>query len=103
MVLWVWAVCAFGQEFIIKFATVAPEGSTWMNIMRDYDAAVRQRERRTDGISDLPRASEGDEGAVLRKIRVGQLQAGGFTGVGMGDVAPMVRILGHSLLGQLGR
>lgn len=35
----------------------------------------------------------GDEKDVVRKIRLGQLQAGGFTGVGLGEIAPEVRIL----------
>jgi TRAP-type C4-dicarboxylate transport system substrate-binding protein len=30
---------------------------------------------------------------VIKKIRIGQLQAGGFTGVGLGEVAPEVRLL----------
>lgn len=93
MVLWGWAACAHAQEFIIKFATVAPEGSTWMNIMREYDAAVRKETGGRVGFRIYPGQVMGDENAVLRKIRVGQLQAGGFTGVGMGDIAPMVRIL----------
>ena len=83
----------YGQEFTIKFATVAPDGSTWMNIMREYDAVVRKESGGRVGFRIYPGQVMGDESAVLRKIRVGQLQAGGFTGVGLGDVAPMVRIL----------
>jgi len=30
---------------------------------------------------------------VVRKIRLGQLQAGGFTGVGLGEIAPEARLL----------
>jgi TRAP-type C4-dicarboxylate transport system substrate-binding protein len=30
---------------------------------------------------------------MLRKIRVGQIQSGGFTGVGLGEISPRVRIL----------
>ncbi|TAK61363.1 MAG: ABC transporter substrate-binding protein, partial [Bacteroidetes bacterium] len=29
----------FSQEHTIKFATVAPEGSTWITIMREFDQA----------------------------------------------------------------
>jgi TRAP-type C4-dicarboxylate transport system substrate-binding protein len=83
----------YGQEFTIKFATVAPEGSTWMNIMREYDATIRKESGGRVGFRVYAGQVMGDESAVLRKIRVGQLQAGGFTGVGLGDVAPMVRIL----------
>ena len=34
----------FTQQHIIKFVTLAPEGSTWINVMREYDAAVRKDE-----------------------------------------------------------
>ncbi|MBI5464251.1 MAG: TRAP transporter substrate-binding protein DctP [Ignavibacteriales bacterium] len=84
---------AFAQQFIIKFATVAPEGSTWMNTMREYDAAVRKESGGRVGFKIYGGSVQGDERAVLKKIRIGQLQAGGFTGVAMGEVAPMVRIL----------
>jgi TRAP-type C4-dicarboxylate transport system substrate-binding protein len=42
----------------------------------------------------------GDEKDVLRKIRIGQLHAAGFTGVGMGEIAPEVRILDTPFLFQ---
>jgi hypothetical protein len=35
----------------------------------------------------------GDEKDVVRKIRLGQLHAGGFTGVGLGEIAPTLRLL----------
>ena len=30
---------------------------------------------------------------MVRKVRIGQLQAAGFTGVGLGEIAPELRIL----------
>src|SRR5688572_29835164 len=35
----------------------------------------------------------GDEKDVVKKIRIGQIHAGGFTGVGLGEVAPGARLL----------
>ena len=29
------------QQYTIKFATVAPEGSPWMNVMREFDRQIR--------------------------------------------------------------
>ncbi len=81
------------QEYTIKFATLAPEGSTWMNVMKEYDAAVRKESGGRLGFKFYPGGIAGDEKDVLRKIRIGQYQAGGFTGVGMGEIAPEVRIL----------
>ena len=86
------------QEFTIKFATIAPDGSTWMNVMKQYDAAVRKESGGRLGFKIYPGGVQGDEKSVLRKIRVGQLQCGGFTGVGMGEIAPKVRILDSPFL-----
>ncbi len=81
------------QQYTIKFATVAPEGSTWMKLMREYDKAVQKESGGRVKFRIYPGGVQGKEQDVLRKITIGQLQCGGFTGVGLGEVAPAVRIL----------
>lgn len=81
------------QPYIIKFATIAPKGSTPMNVMEEYDAAVRKESGGKIGFKIYPGNIQGDEKQVLRKIKAGLLQGGGFTGVGMGEIAPKVRVL----------
>jgi TRAP-type C4-dicarboxylate transport system substrate-binding protein len=83
----------FAQQYTIKFASLAPEGSTWLNVMREYDAAIRKESGGRLGFKIYAGGVAGDEKDVLRKIRLGQFHAGGFTGVGMGEMAPTVRIL----------
>lgn len=64
----------------IKIATVAPDGTAWMREMRAGADAVKKD---TDGrveIKYYPGGVMGDEPTVLRKIRIGQLQGGAFTG-----------------------
>lgn len=78
---------------VMKLATVAPEQSTWMQVMRDCERELREA---TGGAVELrlyPGGVSGDEKDVLRKIRFGQLAAGGFTGFGLGEVVPWVRVL----------
>ena len=77
----------------IKFATLAPEGSLWMKAMREIDDAVRERTENRVGFKFYPGGVQGDEKDVLRKIRNGQLHSGGFTGFGLGAVAPEVRVM----------
>ncbi len=86
------------QEHTIKFATIAPEGTTWMNVMKEYDAAIRKESGGRLGFKIYAGGVQGDEKTILRKIRVGQLHSGGFTGVGMGEIAPKVRILDSPFL-----
>jgi TRAP-type C4-dicarboxylate transport system substrate-binding protein len=80
-------------DFQIKFATLAPEGSTWMKTMHAIDDEVRRRTDNRLGFKFYPGGVQGDEKDVLRKIRVGQLQGGGFTGFGLGSIVPEVRIM----------
>lgn len=79
-------------DFQIKFATLAPEGSTWMKTMHAIDDEVRSRTDNRLGFKFYPGGVQGDEKDVLRKIRNGQLHGGGFTGFGLGSVVSEVRI-----------
>jgi len=79
-------------EHQIKFATLAPEGSTWMNTMHTIDEEVRAKTENRVGFKFYPGGVQGDEKDVLRKIRNGQLHAGGFTGFGLGAILPEVRV-----------
>ena len=83
----------FAQQYTIKFASIAPEGSTWMNVMKEFDAAVQKESGGRVKFRMYPSGVQGDEKTVIRKIGVGQLHSAGFTGVGMGEIAPKVRIL----------
>ncbi len=87
----------FGQTKI-RFATVAPEGSTWMKVMREYANAVEDATNNEIEFKIYPGQVAGDEKDVLRKIRIGQLDSGGFTGVGLGEILPEVRIMDSPFL-----
>ncbi len=79
-------------QYILKFAALAPEGSTWMNIINAMNQEIQQKTGGQVALKIYPGGVSGDERDVLRKIRVGQLQAGGFTGIGLGELVPAVRI-----------
>lgn len=73
---------------VIKIATVAPDGTAWMREMR---AGADQIKKDTAGRVDLkyyPGGVMGDEPTVMRKIRIGQLQGGAFTG---GELSQVVK------------
>jgi TRAP-type transport system periplasmic protein len=80
-------------RYELKLATLAPEGSTWMNIMEELDQQIRTSTQGEVGLRWYPGGIQGDELVVLRKIRSGQLQGGGMTGVGLGEIAPSLRVL----------
>ena len=81
------------KQFRIKFATVAPEGSTWVKYMRTLDKTLMEKSQGQIGFNIYPGGIAGDEIDVLRKIRIGQLHCAAFSGVGIAQILPMVRIL----------
>ena len=82
-----------GPKHLIKFATVAPEGTTWMKHMRRLEKDIIKKSNGRLGFSVFPGAVAGDEIDVLRRMRIGQIHAAGFSGVGFGQILPMVRVL----------
>ncbi|MDD8018575.1 MAG: TRAP transporter substrate-binding protein DctP [Bacteroidota bacterium] len=84
---------AFSQQYKIKFATLAPEGSTWITVMKEYDKAVREESGGRLGFVIYGGGVAGDEKDVLRKIRLGQFHSAGITGNGVGEIAKSARIL----------
>jgi len=93
IILLLFATTVFAQEYTIKFATVAPEGTTWINIMKEYDQAVRKESGGRLGFKIYAGGIQGDERDVLRKIKLGQLHSAGITGNGITGMAPKARIL----------
>ena len=81
------------EPLIIKFATLAPEGSTWMNTMRDLERVIKEKSKGRLGFRIYAGGVAGDELDVLKKIRIGQIHCAGFSGVGFGQILPMVRVL----------
>jgi TRAP-type C4-dicarboxylate transport system substrate-binding protein len=81
------------RTFVLKFASLAPEGSTWQNGLQ---AAADEIQERSEGrliFRMYPGGVAGDEKDVLRKIKIGQLHGAAFTGVGLGEICPSVRVM----------
>ncbi len=76
----------------IKFATLAPKGSTWMN---NFEAMGKEIRAKTDGDLRLriyPNGVQGDELDVIRKMRAGLIHAGAMTATGLGEIQEEVLI-----------
>jgi TRAP-type C4-dicarboxylate transport system substrate-binding protein len=80
------------KKQVIKFASLAPDGTTWMRVMRALDKDMRKATNKAVRFRIYPGGVSGNEKDVVRKMRVGQLHAAGFTGVGLGEILPAVRI-----------
>ena len=78
---------------LLKIATLAPEGSSWANVLRTIDTDVRRETSGNVGFKIYPGGVQGDEKVVLRKMRIGQLHGGNFGGQGVSQTLPDVLAL----------
>ena len=80
-------------EHELKFATLAPAGSTWMNLLEEWGEEVSGRSEGRLALKFYPGGVQGDEPDVLKKMRFNQLQGGAFTGYGIGRMYSPARVL----------
>ena len=62
-----------------KIATLSPEGSNWMKVMRAGADEVAEKTDNRVEIKFYPGGVMGDDMAVMRKVRIRQLQGGAVT------------------------
>jgi|ERR1035437_328746 TRAP-type C4-dicarboxylate transport system substrate-binding protein len=93
-------IAAAPAKYEIKFASVAPDGSTWMNIMNELNDEIVEKTGGEVKFKFYPGGVMGDEKDVLSKMNFKQLQAGGFTSQGLGAVLPEIRLLNLPLIFQ---
>lgn len=75
-----------------KIATVAPDGSFWMIEARKAAVEVSERTYGRVTFRFYPGGTMGDDSAVQRKMRIGQLHGGVFIAGSFGHVVPDLHI-----------
>jgi len=86
------------QAATLKIATLSPEGSAWMELLRSGAEEIAVR---TDGRVEFkfyPGGVMGDDKAVLRKIRLGQLHGAVLTVSGLVQTDEDVQLYGLPLI-----
>ena len=86
------------QALNLKIATLAPDGTQWMQELRKGGEEI---EKRTEGrvtIKFYPGGSMGSDRVVLRKIRAGQLQGGALTGGALAEIYPDAQVYSLPML-----
>jgi len=82
----------------LKIATVAPDGSFWMTEAKKAADEISERTHGRVSFRFYPGGTMGDDSAVLRKMRIGQLQGGVFVAGSFDQVAPDLRVYSLPLL-----
>ena len=76
-----------------RIATQAPEGTVWMEAMEDIKRSIEKGTKGRVRFTFFPNGSQGDEKAVIERMDAGLIHGGLFTGIGLGQILPEVRIL----------
>jgi TRAP-type C4-dicarboxylate transport system substrate-binding protein len=86
-------VAANAQTTVLKIATLAPEGSSWMNLFHEWGRAVETHSGGRLKLKFYAGGVAGDERDAVRKMRVGALSGAAVTAIGLGLIQSEVRVL----------
>jgi TRAP-type C4-dicarboxylate transport system substrate-binding protein len=76
----IFSLCCIGVSAqTLKIATIAPEGSSWMNDMKRGAAVIEEQTAGRVKFKFYGGGVQGNDKQVQRKMRTGQLQGGAFT------------------------
>jgi len=80
-----------------KIATISPDGTSWMKSMRAAASEIGRRTQNRVRFKFYPGGIMGSDEAVMRKIRIGQLQGGAVSTSALANIYPDVQIYGFPL------
>lgn len=81
------------QAATVKIGVLAPEGTGWAKNIKKMTTEIKEATKGNVDLKVYYGGSQGDEQDVLRKIRIGQLQGGIFTGKTLGEINGDVRVV----------
>ena len=76
----------------VRIATAAPDGSLQVKVMRLMAKKITKETGGEVQFQIFAGGTAGDDLGVIRKMRLGQIDAGGFSGVGIGAILPEARV-----------
>ena len=82
----------------LKIATLAPDGTEWMQELRKGGEEIAARTAGRVTVKFYPGGSMGSDRVVLRKIRAGQLQGGAITGGTLAEIYPDAQVYSLPML-----
>lgn len=74
------------EQVTIKMATLAPQGSEWHQVLQEMGASWEKASRGQVAFRLYPGGVAGDDADVVRKMRLGTLNAGLLSGTGLFEI-----------------
>lgn len=86
------------EPVVIKTATLAPEGSTWYKALAAMGEEWSQITNGQVSLKIYAGGVTGNETVMMRKMRIGQLQASAITNLGLIDIDPAAQVIETPML-----
>src|SRR5262245_40860553 len=98
LVVLFWPAAARAQTVTLKMATLVPQGSSWHLILQQMAEEWKTASAGKVTVRLYPGGVAGDDPDVVRKMRLGTLNAGVLTAVGLAEIDKSVYALGVPLM-----
>lgn len=82
------ATGASAQTVRIKLGTLAPQGSTWHQLLLSMAQDFSKASNGKVELKIYAGGTQGNEGEMIRKISIGQLHAASMTAIGLHEITP---------------
>ena len=87
-------------KYLFKMASLAPAGSIWAQRFDQFAQEVKAKSGGEVGFKVYAGGVMGDDRAMFRKMKIGQLQGAGFTMTGISNIVPDFRVMSIPYLFQ---
>ena len=98
LLVWPLATPVRAQPVLVKMATLVPDGSSWHLILKETADKWKTLSGGRVAVRIYPGGVAGDDPDVIRKIRLGTLNAGVLTSVGVAEIEKSVYALGIPMM-----
>ncbi len=87
-----------GDKIVVKLGTLAPEGTTWYNGLREMGDKWTEISDGQVEVKIYAGGVAGNESAQVRKMRIGQLHASALSNLGLMDIDPAPQVTNLPML-----
>ena len=77
----------------LRFATLAPNGSSWMKVFNAWNRSIEEQTKKSLKLRFYAGGSQGDERDFIRKMRAGQVDGASVTTMGLSQVVRSTLVL----------
>ncbi len=86
LILLLCSTALFARKIVVKMGTLAPEGTDWHGMLIEMGQQWKSATKGKVQLRIYPGGVLGDERDMVRKMRIGQIQAAGMTAEGLTEI-----------------